>query len=347
MAAEFRLGELARRVGGAVVGDAARTIRGVATLDAAGPHEISFLTNPRYRESARSTRAGALLVAPSSGVCGPDLLEVAEPYLALAVLLELFHPLERQPAGVSPAAHVAPDVRLGADVRVGPFAVLESGVSLGHRVAVEAACVVGRGSSVGDDSVLMPGVVLYPGTLVGRGCLIHSGVVLGADGFGFATSAGRHHKLRQLGRVVLEDEVELGANTTVDRGTLGETVIGAGSKLDDQVMIAHGVRLGEGCLVAAQSGVAGSTHVGNRVTIAGQSGAAGHLRIADGTVLGAKSALFADVPEGRFVVGIPAVDHVRWKRAQASLSRLPELRRELSRLRRRLEALERDAGGED
>jgi UDP-3-O-[3-hydroxymyristoyl] glucosamine N-acyltransferase len=347
VAAEFRLGELARRVGGTVVGDAELPIRGVATLDEAGPHDLSFLTNPRYRDRARSSRAGALLVRRAGGIAGPSLLEVDEPYLALAILLELFHPVERPRPGVSPAAHVGNDVRLGADVRVGPFAVLGDGVVLGDRVAVEATSVVGHGSAVGDDSVLMPGVVLYPGTRVGRRCLIHSGVVLGADGYGFATSGGRHHKLPQLGRVVIEDEVEIGANTTIDRGMLGETVVGAGSKLDDQVMIGHGSRLGRACLLAGQSGVAGSARLGDRVTLAGQSGVAGHLSVAEGTVVAAKSAVFADVEQGGLLAGIPAVPHMRWKRSRTLLGKLPALRRELAELRERVAALERRGAGED
>jgi UDP-3-O-[3-hydroxymyristoyl] glucosamine N-acyltransferase len=347
VAAEFRLDELARRVGGSIVGDGARTIRGVATLDEAGPHDLSFFTNPRYRERAARTRAGALLVAPGSGIVGPALLEVAEPYLALARILDLLHPIERPPAGIAPTAHLAPDATLGRDVHVGPFAVIGEGACLADRVVVSAGCIVERGASVGADSVLMPGVVLYPGTQVGERCLIHAGVVLGADGYGFATSAGRHHKVPQLGRVVVEDDVEIGANSTVDRGTLGETVIGAGSKLDDQVMVGHGARLGRACLLAGQSGVAGSAELGDHVTLAGQSGVAGHLRVASGTVVAAKSAVLSDVDPGGFVAGVPAMPHMRWKRIQASLAELPELRRELGRLRARVAALERDAGGED
>ena len=345
MAAEFRLDELARRVGGRIVGDGTRTIRGVATLDEAGPHELSFFTNPRYRERASRTRAGAVLAPPGSGIVGPVLLEVPEPYLALARILDLLHPLERPPAGIASTAHLAPDVALGADVHVGPFAVIGEGARLGDRVVVSAACVLEHGTSVGADSVLMPGVVLYPGTQVGERCLIHAGVVLGADGYGFATSGGRHHKVPQLGRVVVEDDVEIGANTTVDRGTLGETLIGAGSKLDDQVMIGHGVRLGRACLLAGQSGVAGSAELGDNVTLAGQSGVAGHLRIASGTVVAAKSAVFADVEQAGLVAGVPALPHMRWKRIQAALAELPELRRELGRLRERLAALERGDEG--
>jgi UDP-3-O-[3-hydroxymyristoyl] glucosamine N-acyltransferase len=268
-------------------------------------------------------------------------VEVDEPYLALAVILGLFQEDLSPTPEMSERSHLGSDVVLGEAVSVGPFAVVEDGVELGDRVVIGAGCVVGSGCRIGADSVLMPRVVLYPRTEIGSNCLIHAGVVLGSDGFGFATSQGHHHKVPQLGRVVIEDDVELGANTTVDRGTLGETVIGAGSKLDNLVMIAHGVTIGEGCLMAAQSGIAGSTRVGSRVTFAGQSGAAGHLKIADGTIVAAKTAVLGDIDDGAFVAGTPAVDHRAWKRSQVLIKRLPELRKELSELARRVEALER------
>jgi UDP-3-O-[3-hydroxymyristoyl] glucosamine N-acyltransferase len=186
----------------------------------------------------------------------------------------------------------------------------------------------------------MPRVVLYRGTRVGARCRIHAGVVLGGDGFGFATSDGLHRKIPQVGRVVVEDDVEIGANSTVDRATLGETVIGAGTKIDDLVMVAHGVRIGPGCLLAAQAGIAGSTRVGAGVTFAGQSGVSGHLELGDRCVVAAKSAVLRDLPPGSFVSGIPAFDHRKWRRSQALFSRLPELRSEIRKLERRLESLE-------
>jgi len=343
----FRLGELARRLNGRVRGDPERSIHGIAPLDRAGPDELSFLTNPRYRQAARSSRAGALLVGPGSGLERPDLLEVDEPYLALARLLELFYPAAPAPAVVSDRAHLGAGVRLGRDVAVAPFAVIGDRAVLGDRVRVGAGTVIGEDCEIGDDTELKPRVVLYPGTHVGRRCLVHSGVVLGSDGFGFATSGGRHHKIPQLGRVVIEDDVELGANSAVDRGAVDETVSGEGSKIDNLVMIAHGVRIGRAALLAAQSGIAGSTRVGERTTWAGQSGAAGHLRIADGTVVAAKSAVLQDVPQGAFLAGVPAVDHRRWKRTQAALGRLPDLLREVRDLRARLEKLERSIAEEE
>jgi UDP-3-O-[3-hydroxymyristoyl] glucosamine N-acyltransferase len=231
---------------------------------------------------------------------------------------------------------------LGREVRIAAFAVIGEGSVLGDGVAVGSGSVLGEGCMVGDGTEIHPRVVLYPGTRVGRRCVIHSGVVLGADGFGFATVDGQHRKVPQVGQVVVEDDVEIGANTAIDRAMLGETRIGAGSKIDDLVMVAHGVKIGAGSLVAGQAGIAGSTRLGRGVTLAGQVGVAGHLELGDRTVVGAKSAVLADVAPDAFVSGIPAVEHQRWKRAQAIVQRLPELRRQLRDARSRIATLESD-----
>jgi UDP-3-O-[3-hydroxymyristoyl] glucosamine N-acyltransferase len=343
----FRLGELAERVGGRVLGDPGRVIRGVATLESAGPDELSFLTHPRYRRAAASTRAGALLVAPGAGLAGgPDLLEVPEPYLALAEILECFEPPAPGRPGVSPDARLGRSVALGLDVEIGPFAVVGDEVALGDRCAVGAGCVIGDGCVIGAGTVLRPRVVAYPGTRIGRGCLIHSGVVLGADGFGFATSRGKHRKIPQLGRVVVGDDVEIGANSTVDRGTLGETVIGSGTKIDNLVMIGHGAQIGPDGLLVAQVGIAGSTRLGARVKLAGQSGVIGHLALGDDVKVAAKAAVFDDVPAGSTVAGAPAVDIGVWRRSQALARRLPELRDRLRRIEARLDRLEAELGAQ-
>jgi UDP-3-O-[3-hydroxymyristoyl] glucosamine N-acyltransferase len=336
---------LARSVGGRVEGDANRRVSGVATLEDAGPDDLSFLTNPRYRPALASSRAAAILVGPGAGVDGRNLLVAPDPYLALAEILDRIHPAPRPTPGVSADARIAPGVVLGADVTIGPFAVIGPGARLGDRVVVGAGAVIGDGSAIGPDSVLMPRVVLYPGTSVGARCLIHAGVVLGGDGFGFATASGKHRKVPQLGRVVVEDDVEIGANSTVDRGTLGETKIGRGTKIDNLVMVAHGVVIGPHGLLAAQAGVAGSTRIGSHVTMAGQSGSAGHLRMGDRVVVAAKTAVFADVADGAFVAGIPAVDHRAWKRSLALVKMLPELRSKLRSLEERLAALENSEKG--
>jgi UDP-3-O-[3-hydroxymyristoyl] glucosamine N-acyltransferase len=347
VAAAYRLGELAERVGGRVEGDPERTIRGLATLEQAEASDLSFLTNPRYRQLAAATRAGAVLVAPGQRVQGHDLLVVEAPYRALAAILALFHPVSPAPAGISEDARVGRNCRIAPGVHVGPFAVLEDEVELANDVVIGAGCMIGSGCRIGAATVLKPRVVLYPRTEVGARCLLHSGVVLGGDGFGFATHEGVHVKVPQVGRVVVEDEVEIGANATVDRAMLGETRIGAGTKIDDLVMIAHGVRVGPRSLLAAQSGIAGSARLGARAVLAGQAGVAGHLELGDGVVVAAKSAVFDDQPEGARVAGVPAFDLRRWRRAAVAWRELPELRREIRELRARLAALERSAAGED
>lgn len=347
MTAGYRLDDLAERAGGAVRGNPGRRVHGIATLGDAGEDDLSFLTNPRYRPAAERSRAGAILVGPGTDLGERDLLEADEPYVALARLLELFHPVARPSPGVSPDARVAASARLGRDVHVGAFAVVGDECELGDRAAVGAGCVLGESCRVGSETELRPCVVLYPGTWVGSRCLLHSGVVLGGDGFGFATSAGEHHKIPQVGRVVIEDDVEIGANSAADRAMLGETRVGRGSKIDDLVMIAHGVQLGPGALLAAQAGIAGSARLGAHATLAGQTGVAGHLRLGDRVTVAAKTAVLGDVAEGAFVAGVPAIDHRRWKRSQALFKKLPELRRELRRLDERLAALEKQLAGED
>jgi len=339
------LGELAALVSGEVRGDPARRVRAVASLEAAGPDDLSFLTNARYRAAVASSRAGVVLVGPDVELPGRELLVAPEPYVAFARILAHLHPETPAAPGIAPSASVAASARVGKDVAVAPFAVVEDGAVLGDGVAIGAGSYVGAGAAVGEGSVLHPRVVLYAGTVVGARCTLHAGTVLGGDGFGFATSkSGVHHKIPQRGRVVVEDDVEIGANTTIDRGTLGETRIGRGTKIDNLVMIGHGVEVGGGCLLVAQSGVAGSTRLGRHVTLAGQSGVAGHLRIGDRVIAAAKSAVLADVESGRVVGGIPAIDLPTWKRVQAAQRGLPGMRAELRALRARIEAIEKERG---
>lgn len=346
MTPSVRLEQIATRVGGRLRGDGGRRIRGVASLHRAGPDELSFLASGRHRTAARDSRAGALLVCDGEPLEDRDCIEVAHVYAALAQALELFHPPRECRPGVHPDARVAPDAELGR-VEVGPFAVIEAGAQIRDGCILGAGCFVGEATHIGQHSVLMPGVVVYPGSRIGARCLVHAGVVLGADGFGYASTGDGHHKIPQVGGVVLEDDVEVGANSTIDRGSLDDTVVGTGSKIDNLVMVAHGVRLGPRCMLIAQSGISGSTRLGAGVVIAGQSGAADHLQIGDGAAVGAKSAVLQDVEAGAVVSGIPATDHGTWKRTQALARRLPELRRELRELSARVADLERRLPEED
>lgn len=344
MSLAYTLEELARRLDVEAVGDGSIRLTGVRSLADAGPRDLSFLHNPKYVDDARASRAGAILVASAAELPGRALLVTPEPYLALARALALFHPPVRPPTGVHPTAVVSPEATLGADVSVGPHAVVEDGASIGDRTIVGAGCVVCRGATLGADCLLHPRVVVETGCRVGDRCILQAGAVIGSDGFGFATVGGVHHKVPQVGIVVLEDDVEIGANVTVDRAALEETRIGRGSKLDNLIQIAHNVRLGEGCLLAAQTGIAGSTTVGDHVMFGGQSGAIGHLEIASGALVAAKAAVYKSLPEATMYSGIPARPHGEWMRSHANLARFDRLKERIRKLEQRIAGLE-GAGG--
>jgi len=332
------LAELAARLGAELVGDVDRVVEAVRPLAEAGPEHLSFLHNPRYVGQARESRAGAILVSDPSLLPGRDLLVTPHPYLALARALELMHPPERPDPGVHPSAVVAEDVDLGEGVSVGPHSTIGEGTRVGARTVIGAGCALGRRVEVGADALLHPHVVVEDGCRVGSRCILHAGVVIGADGFGFATVDGVHFKVPQVGIVVVEDDVELGANVCVDRAALGVTRIGRGTKVDNLVQIGHNVEIGEGALLVAQVGISGSTRLGHHVTMAGQTGVAGHLTIGDRAVIGAKSAVYKSVPAGASFTGIPARPHREWLRDSANLRRLESLRQRVEILERRLAA---------
>ena len=330
--AALSLSEVARLSGGRVVGDGARSVSRVAPLDEAGPGDLSLLANASYRPAALRSAAGAILVKEGLELPGRDQVLVKDPHLALSVLLPLLHPAPPPPVGISPDARIAEGASVGDGASVGPFAVVEAGARIGAGARSGAGCYVGPGSEVGEGSVLHPNTTVYHGCRIGRGVIVHSGAVIGSDGFGFATEAGERRKIPQVGGVVVEDDVEIGACVTIDRGSIGTTVVGKGTKIDNLVQIGHNVRIGEGCLIVAQVGISGSTRIGARAVFAGQSGAAGHLSIGAGAVIASKSAVYEDLPDGAQVGGIPAIDLARWRKAQAVFRRLPEIRESVRRL---------------
>lgn len=336
-----RLGDLAERVGGRVIGDPQRVITDVRPLETADRDHLSVLHNPRYANQARASGAGAILVREDVGLTDRDLLVHDQPYLALAQILEIVHPAPRPAPGVHPSAVVDGEAKLGAGVSVGPLAVIEAGATVGDRTIIGPGCVVGPEAEIGADCLLHPRVVIERRCRVGDRCILQAGVVVGGDGFGFATVDGVHYKVPQVGRAILEDDVELGANTTVDRGSLGDTVVGKGSKIDNLVMLAHNVRLGQGCILTAQVGIAGSSRLGRYVVMAGQSGVGGHVEIGDGAQIAAKAAVLKDVAGGQLYAGIPARPQREWLRSQAGVARIERLRAQVRELEGRLAELEK------
>lgn len=333
-----RVGEIADLLAARYEGDRGLEISAVRPLAVAGPHDLSFLSNPRYANQVEESRAGAILVPEDYPRHADRLVRVRQPNLALARVLERwFAAVPQPPAGVSPLASIDPDAVIGKDVRIGAFVSVGAGVVIGDGVILHDGVRVGAGTRIGEGSVLHANVVVYHGCSIGRRCILHSGAVIGADGFGYATSEGIHHRVPQIGGVVLEDDVDVGANTTIDRGSIEDTVIGEGTKIDNLVMIAHGVRIGRGCLIVAQVGLAGSARLGDFVVMGGQSGTAGHLEIAGGTQFAARSVAMKSIREPGIYAGFPARPLREYQRAEAGLRRL-------SRLIRRVAALERAAG---
>jgi len=326
------LRSIAERVEADLHADPDVTVSGVAPLDTAGPSDISLVVSTRYADAAGSSAAAAVLVGRKLVDRLPDgtpHLAVDDPHAALRLVLLALYPETSPQPGVHPTAVVDESAELAKGVSVGPFSVIEEGAVLGDGVVVSSHARVGRGSRVGARTLIHAHVTLYPGTELGRDCIIHSGCRLGADGFGYVFTGGRHEKVPQVGGCRIGDEVEIGANSTVDRGSIGDTVVGSGSKIDNLVHIGHNVRIGERVIVVAQVGVSGSTTVGEGVVLGGQAGIGGHLSIGPGARVGAQAGVTADVPAGQTVSGYPARPHREALRAQAALFRLPELLRRL------------------
>lgn len=335
--------EIAALVGARIQGDPAVDLTGVAPLERATGSDLSFLSNSKYRDAALASGAGAVLASSADDLPGRTVLVCADPYAAFAKVLRHWYPPREHPPGIHSSAVVEPGASVHPSAFVGPCAVVGKDTRVGEGSQVDAGCVVGRNCTIGRGCHLFPRVVLYDDTELGDRVVLHSGVVLGSDGFGYAQEGGRHLKIPQVGRVVVEDDVEIGANSTVDRGALEATRIGAGTKIDNLVMVAHNVQVGPHCILVAQSGISGSTHLGHHVIIAGQSGAVGHIRIGDGARVGAKSAVTHDLPAGAFVTGHPAQDHRRWLKERALSGRLEDMFKRLKRVEARLKTEEEHA----
>jgi UDP-3-O-[3-hydroxymyristoyl] glucosamine N-acyltransferase len=338
--AGFTLGELAGALGAILDGDATRRVTGVAGLESAGPDHISFLTDLRYGDAARASRAGAFLAPTGAPALPAPVLRCAAPQEALITLLGLFHPPRPRTPGIDPTAVVARDATLDPSVWVGPFVVIESGAVVGAGASLHAGAFVGAGVVIGEESTIYQRVTLREGVRLGRRVIIHPGAVLGADGFGYAAGADGLRKIPQVGGVVIEDDVEIGANVTIDRATVGDTVIGRGTKIDNLVQVGHNVRIGEHAVLVAQVGISGSSRLGRGVVLAGQVGIADHVTVGDGVMIGAQSGVAVDLPAGEKYFGTPARPHTQAKRIMFAEERLPDLLRRVRDLERRLARLE-------
>ena len=324
MQAEFSLGELAVRFGLTLRGEPGLTVRSVATLSRANPGTLSFLANSRYRRQLECTRATAVILSaedvahcPVAALIGPN------PYLAYARIAALLHPETAPEPGIHPSAVVAGGARVAASASIGPLSDMRTLFDHGERVLVGPGCIVQKGASVGADSALRSGVNLYPGVTLGMRCLLHAGAVVGADGFGFAPNSGTWEKVPQVGSVRVGDDVEIGANTTIDRGAIDDTVVENGVKLDNQIQVGHNVIIGAHTAIAACTGISGSTVIGQRCMIGGMVGFAGHLTIADDVVVTGCSLVSASIKKpGSYSSGMPTVETRLWRRMVAHLRRL-------------------------
>jgi len=327
--------DIAGLVGGTLTGDERAEVRALAPLDRATESDLSFLANARYAPLYERTRASTVLIAPEFAELATTAaarIVVAKPHDAmLTVLPKLYRAPTREP-GVHPTSRLGRGVTLGDDVTIGPYVVIGDGAAIGDRSWIEAHVVIGAGAVVGADVRLFPAVTVYSGTTLGARVMVHSGARLGSDGFGYVFRNGIHDKIPHVGRCIVEDDVEIGANTTVDRGSFDDTVIGAGTKIDNLVQVAHNVRIGRLCLIMAQVGMAGSARLGDGVILAGQVGVAGHHTIGDGARIAAQAGVFGDVPAGETWSGYPARPHRQSLRASAALLRLTEIIKKLEKL---------------
>ena len=335
------LAELATRLGCRLEGDGTIEVSRVARIDDAGLGDVTFLTNSKYASKLAGTRASAIIADDSVTGAPCAVLRTRQAYLAFADAVALLMPGDPAVPGISPLAAIDATVVLGPEVTIGPFVAIGANARIGARTRILSHAAIGAGASIGDDCVIHAHVSIREGVVIGHRVVLQDGAVIGSDGFGFAKRAdGTHRKIPQVGAVVIEDDVEIGAHSAVDRPAVGETRIASGTKIDNLVQVAHGVKIGRNALLAAQSGVAGSSELEDAVILAGQAGVTGHVRIGRGAIVGAKSVVTKDVESAQHVTGFPAVDVEQWRESVVVLRRLPELRRALLDLEARLAVLE-------
>ncbi|MFQ5695358.1 MAG: UDP-3-O-(3-hydroxymyristoyl)glucosamine N-acyltransferase [Terriglobia bacterium] len=340
----MKLREIAERLDCPSTGEGNTEIERVAPIESAGPGDLTFLSNPRYRRRLRQTRAAAIIVSPETEELALPTLRASNPYYTFARALELFHQPVPFPSGIHPSAVVSPRARIGPDAAIGPYCFIDDEVEIGAHCRLHSFVALYHGARIGDDFLAHSHAVVREGCQVGNRVVLQNSVVVGSDGYGFARmDDGRYYKIVQTGPAVIEDDVEIQAGATIDRATVGESRIGRGTKIDNLVQVGHSCTVGRNTLLCAQVGLAGSTHVGNDVILAGQVGVAGHCTVGDGARATAQSGIPNDVPAGQTVSGYPATENRQWLKIAAVTNRLPELHAELRALRKEVERLKKQA----
>ncbi|HKJ67986.1 MAG TPA: UDP-3-O-(3-hydroxymyristoyl)glucosamine N-acyltransferase [bacterium] len=335
---ELTLAEIVERISGELQGGSPDTvITDIAEIQHATSQNISFIGNSKYFKYLQTTKAGAVIL-PShySGEFTPCIL-VDNPQLAVKKLIDVFRPPEPETfTGIHDTAIVDSSVDVGADVNIGPYSIIEAGTRIGDHTVIKSHATIGRGTTIGAECYIHSNVNIYHGTVIGDRVVIHSGTIIGSDGYGFVYHEGKHKKIRQVGIVRIEDDVEIGSSCTIDRATLGETVIGEGSKLDNQIQLGHNVKLGRGCLIVSQVGISGSTRLGDFVTVGGQTGIAGHIHIGDGVTIAALAGVTKDIEPGKTISGFPAIAHADEKKQKIHIRKLPEYAQRLRDLEKKV-----------
>lgn len=335
------LKDIAERVNGTIKGNPDTVLTGIATIEDAGPGDLTFLANPKYAPFIEKTTASVVICSAGTEASGKTLLLVDDPYLVYAKLVGLFSPPKKESGVVDKRAVLGTDVRLGGNVTLYPFVFVGDNCVIEDNVTIYPFCYIGEDVTIGEGSLLYPNVTIREACRIGKRVIIHSGSVIGSDGFGFAKDGQRHFKIPQLGCVQIDDDVEIGACNTIDRAAIDRTWIKRGTKTDNLVQIAHNVIIGEDSLIVSQVGISGSTRLGDRVTMAGQSATTGHLKIGDDVIIGARGAATTDVAAGQVVSGAPAIPHKTWLKATSIFQKLPEMRKQVLTLEKTVAELER------
>ena len=334
-----KLKDIANHVGGRIIGDAQVMIESASTLDSAGTGQITFLSNPKYAPKVKETQAAAVLVAQEVETNAVQIV-TEDPYYAFMQAVVLLHGHREHPqTGISPQASVAESAVIGQNCNIHPFAIIHDNAVVGDNCQIYSGVFIGPNVTLGSDCIIYPNAVIYDGCQLDDRVIVQSNASVGQDGYGFATHKGEHHKIPQIGIVVLEDDVEIGSNCVIERGTLDNTIIGKGSKVGDAVAIGHGTKIGPHCLLVPQAGIAGSAELGHHCVIGGQVGVVGHIKIGNMVTVGAQAAVINNVPDGSTVLGAPAIDANKAKRAYALIETLPDIRKKLRLLDKEISKL--------